>query len=804
MKTLAFVAARLIATTIFLTTWLYGVATYSSFAFDMFVSPRLFPPFNEFAAWHHAWFALAFVLSSATLVPIIRSAGYSVAKLAAIAYVLVLGATSMWLLLHPYLESMSGGVLHLAVVPGALLPVLALAVIDHLAAPTTTTTARGADSVALARAACAAMVVLWIAHIIAATTLGFPVGVSASVWALILDSSLVNIVVVPLIVITALAARSGHDGRWQYWGGVAVIALLMTETTRRLILPSLNIGGMSAAWIAATLAIALVAAWSGVLRHRFGRQPADGIAALMPATRTPLAAGLWILAAVGAAAVLTREVASTDWAHIGEQLIGLLEAAIVFSLVTPMFTGRRAAPPAVAVAWIAVLIVPVLALRGLSLVPAQTAERTVQPSIDRASSHDPLARTAAALIVSPPSLSVGFFQQLRGIEFSGWMQRPAVPPPILKTAFTPATPIPNVFMIVIDSLRRDYVSAYNPAVTFTPSLDAFARDSDVFTNAFTPHGGTWLAAPALWSGRPVTRGWATILPQSNLIETIVRDGRFDFVISDHNVEPRLRADTARTFLHRPVPTVQADLCQMLPTLQAHVLSRSSTAPVFAYLQPMNIHILNTRVGGGERDYPGFYAPYAARLDRLDGCLGTFMQFLKEQHLYDQSLIVITSDHGDLLGEHDAWGHQAFMDPEVVRVPLMIHLPASMKASAASDPARLALLTDLAPTLAWLLGSKSLDNRPPNGASLYAEPGSELPSREHDSFLLLSSYGPTYALLSEGGRSLYVAEVARMRESLFAIDGLAARAVPEDAATIRRDQTALAAKLDEFRRLYDHP
>ena len=43
---------------------------------------------------------------------------------------------------------------------------------------------------------------------------------------------------------------------------------------------------------------------------------------------------------------------------------------------------------------------------------------------------------------------------------------------------------PLIFFFVIDSLRPDYFSPYNPAVTFTPRVAQFAADSLVFRNAF--------------------------------------------------------------------------------------------------------------------------------------------------------------------------------------------------------------------------------------------------------------------------------------------------------------------------------
>src|SRR6202022_3953938 len=64
---------------------------------------------------------------------------------------------------------------------------------------------------------------------------------------------------------------------------------------------------------------------------------------------------------------------------------------------------------------------------------------------------------------------------------------------------------PNIFIIVIDSLRPDYVSAYNPIVTFTPAVGAFAADSIVMRHAFTSYAGTALSEPALWAGGLIPR-----------------------------------------------------------------------------------------------------------------------------------------------------------------------------------------------------------------------------------------------------------------------------------------------------------
>ena len=53
---------------------------------------------------------------------------------------------------------------------------------------------------------------------------------------------------------------------------------------------------------------------------------------------------------------------------------------------------------------------------------------------------------------------------------------------------------------------------------------------------------------------------------------------------------------------------------------------------------------------------------------------SFINFLKRYGLYDKVLIILTSDHDQLLGEHNAIGHGTFLYDELLRVPLLFRLP----------------------------------------------------------------------------------------------------------------------------------
>jgi arylsulfatase A-like enzyme len=72
------------------------------------------------------------------------------------------------------------------------------------------------------------------------------------------------------------------------------------------------------------------------------------------------------------------------------------------------------------------------------------------------------------------------------------------------------------------------------------------------------------------------------------------------------------------------------------------------------------------------------ACYAGEVSLCDNWFGYFMQQLKTMEIYDESLIILTSDHGHSLGEHGAIGKiPVYMYPELVDIPLMIKPPGNV-------------------------------------------------------------------------------------------------------------------------------
>ena len=368
---------------------------------------------------------------------------------------------------------------------------------------------------------------------------------------------------------------------------------------------------------------------------------------------------------------------------------------------------------------------------------------------------------------------------------------------------------PHIFLFVIDSLRRDYLSAYNPAVAFTPSVGAFARDSFVFDRAYTRYGGTGLAVPSLWSGgMQMHKQYVQPFdPMNTLAKLLAANDYRRMMTYDSVVSALVPRVAALTELDRGARNRDLDLCGMLPELVGRLeATRDDPRPVFAYSLPQVVHfavVLFQDPMPAADAYPGFFAPVAAGVQNMDRCFGTFIDALTRSGMYGDSVIIVTSDHGDSLGEQGRWGHAYTVFPEVMRVPLVVHLPTWLRVEVTTDLARPAFLTDIAPTLYALLGYAPAPLGSLYGAPLFV-PRDEAPSdRRHESFLLASSYGSVYGTLRHNGRALYIADAIDGRDYAYDMrdNGVGVRVQATEALRainwdlIRRDIDSLAAQYD---------
>ncbi len=142
---------------------------------------------------------------------------------------------------------------------------------------------------------------------------------------------------------------------------------------------------------------------------------------------------------------------------------------------------------------------------------------------------------------------------------------------------------------------------------------------------------------------------------------------------DHIMQAILPNSSRRDPLDQARTVKDYRFCGTLAEIRARLAARSSADPVFVYTLPQDIHVSAIMREGNRStdDEPdaGFYAPVASRIKRFDRCFGEFIDDLKSRDLYGDSVVILTADHGDSLGEDGRMGHAYTLYPEIVQIPV---------------------------------------------------------------------------------------------------------------------------------------
>jgi arylsulfatase A-like enzyme len=558
-------------------------------------------------------------------------------------------------------------------------------------------------------------------------------------------------------------------------GGMAMAAVL-TLFFRAVVLTSISIRGFIATAIALGFGAALACA-VGVKGAAAGG-PDDGVVRWFGALSPGLAArswgfALWMACLVAFAIAVAAGSRTADWSFVllrsGIALSWLLALSAAITFATRVADGGARSSFAV----VAMMLVVHLVL--------QTGVTPVQASSMRNASGKWLAEMLEGDVLTAGGGDlVPLLHAHTNIPRSTRVG--AVDVNLAELTGNPASVRPHVFVFVVDSLRRDYLSPYNPAVTFTPEIERLAQDSLVFRNAFTQYGATGLSIPSIWVGAPILhKQYVTQFPRMNTLGKLLAHEQYEqWIGMDDIMETILPPSDRRAPLDAVTPVKDFRLCSTLAEIRTRLSQRPSDAsPVFGYSLPQDVHVSAiTREGArsiDDADYGGFYAPVASRVRRFDTCLGEFVSDLEARGLYDQSVIILTSDHGDSLGDEGRVGHAYSLHPEIVRVPLIVHVPSALRDAWSWNERRTAFTTDITPTLYRLLGHEPSAPSPFFGESLAQHPGAPRSSRNR---MMAASYGAVYGALLDDATRYYVFDAIAMREMAFELgDALEQRQVP---------------------------
>jgi arylsulfatase A-like enzyme len=131
------------------------------------------------------------------------------------------------------------------------------------------------------------------------------------------------------------------------------------------------------------------------------------------------------------------------------------------------------------------------------------------------------------------------------------------------------------------------------------------------------------------------------------------------------------------------------------------------------------------------DLPQQKRLYAQEVEAVDAQIGRLLEFLRQKGIYDRTFLLITSDHGESLGEHNYYyDHSEYLYEQLLRVPLIIRYPAQIQP--ATVVRNQAPLTDIFNTI---LSVAQLSENPDHLISL-----AKSPHGEDRRFVLSHSFG----------------------------------------------------------------
>ena len=784
----AIVALRALTTVFFGASALYGILNFSPFTYHHFIGPRVVP----WLAWSAAFYGGLFMgVFSMTLLSLLGDVQRRSTRPLALGYIVFWGLAAIGLLVYPVADWLGpnnhGSLVFSAM---ALAPALSLAIVDHVACWRAVFADQhpspgASPTPPLFLATAATAVYVWALYA-ALAIVRQPASEQPLVlwWLGPVQSLLLHVVAFTavgwLFVAAAVVAGLRRRGRVVEYGGLLLIfAGWMFGVLRGLLLPAVAITGAVSWLVAAAFAIALTASWSGIALRLAAADRVPGSAldvfvrfALPVRSARAIVVWLLVLPALAHGALSLSE--QMDWGFLLQKAGVLTIWFLAWASMITLARGARQPSFGAAIGCSLLILAGYAGVRALERAATGASHFQEQATLGRYAALDASFRTLDDTLADRPPTPRAYYEFLQANS----NVRPAVPIAprtiLMAPRITRARERPNVFLFVFDSLRPDYLSAYNPAVTFTPSLDALAADSLIFRKAFTRYGGTGLALPAIWSGtmQPHRQFVLPFAPMNTLLALLEGNSYRIMASLDPVMTELLPRSPQRVELGANSVRSRDDACSVLADVSRELDRLGADTPAFAYSLPMNTHIsyMQGQPIPGE-DHPGFYTPLAARVRQIDGCLGVFIDDLKARGLYGNSVIIVTSDHGDALGEEGRWGHGSAGFPEILRIPLLVHLPPRLAARWAADVEAVSFSTDIVPTLYRLLDQEIALRGAIVGMPLVYPPGTAPPrERRRGSFVLAGSYTPVYALLQRNGDVMYVVDAVNERDYAYNLSG----------------------------------
>lgn len=248
---------------------------------------------------------------------------------------------------------------------------------------------------------------------------------------------------------------------------------------------------------------------------------------------------------------------------------------------------------------------------------------------------------------------------------------------------------PNIVVVTIDTLRVDRIGAYGSDRVRTPQIDRLAREGVRFANAATTvpftlpaHSSIMTGTYPPYHGVRENVGYALDDAAPTLAELLADAGYHTagfvsaFVLDAQWGIGRGFAQYHDDFdvasmQSRNIGSVQRDGADTLASV-AEWLDRRPEGPFFLWVHLFDPHDPYTPPEPYASEYPD--RPYDGEVAYTDSLVGKLRTQLERRGLLEESLLVLTGDHGEGLGDHGEVYHGYFIYESTAHVPLVIRAP----------------------------------------------------------------------------------------------------------------------------------
>lgn len=280
--------------------------------------------------------------------------------------------------------------------------------------------------------------------------------------------------------------------------------------------------------------------------------------------------------------------------------------------------------------------------------------------------------------------------------------------------------VPNVILITIDTLRADHLSAYGYNISL-PALERFANESSVFENHMTTSSFTLAAHTSMFSGlnvqsHSVERNGLHVpdsilmLPEIMQAQGIATGGFISAWVLNNETNFAQGFDTYDDPFS--IETKRERIGGETIDNARKWLYRNKDSPFFLFIHMYDPHAPYLAPAGFRSKTNSTITRYDDEIRYVDSLLAKMFEMIDKEGLRENTLVIVTADHGESLGEHDFWGHGYCLSDPCIHIPLMIRYPGK-------EPARVSMQTstiDIFPTILAFYGQEA----PTEGIDLFSE------------------------------------------------------------------------------------